>query len=595
MLRLYGFILFYYSLQAVRFARAFRHPVEVISAEGRDVILPINETGVSEIYWIFDKTHIGTTRAEGRIEVKNNKFRGRLHCVDGVSLKISNVTRKDQGTYTANVLEVHPQFHLKVYPVLLDNDINIHANLTNNETCSLALTCLTNASNVTIFWRYPNTSDLYISDRTVHISNVYPNITCKCTAKNPVSNVSRTVTPGQYCHQEGDTSRLQIDECPPWGIVLPIIAFMIIIIIIFLLYKKRKSKNIGTEKDTEVSTICDKVPLAEPSLRQKQLAVYTQLQHVIQLQGKYALGSGSCGEMKHVISQESGDVLLQVDKPGVIEISWVFLNTLIAMTRPHEPVEVKSRQFKNRLYNGTNGSLNITKLTKENQGEFVANLRSGEEECNQNFHLTVYSKLSDGDINIHHNVTRSGTCNVTLTCAIDKKDVSISWKDSMTNTVIRTSTIQVADPYTNSSWTCTVSHPVASVSRTVIPLDFCQNESKWVIVLFAVFTCLSLLAIITLICWKKHNYICTRMKWKRENKLASTSDDPQQTEHVYWDIDHSKACSKTEATARTSNPKIDPVYMTSLRLSGKSAYKRGDLLQGDDSVQMYCDWKTTQE
>ncbi|XP_077320254.1 uncharacterized protein LOC143942743 [Lithobates pipiens] len=184
-----------------------------------------------------------------------------------------------------------------------------------------------------------------------------------------------------------------------------------------------------------------------------------------------------CGEMKHVFSQESGDVLLRVDQPGVTEISWVLRNILIAVTKPHESVEVKSRQFKNRLYNGTNGSLNITKLTKDDQGEFATNIRlDKDEECNQIYNLTIYSKLSDGDIKIHHNVTRNEICNVTLTCAVDKKDVSISWNDSMTNTVMKTSTIQVADPDTNSGWTCTVSHPVASVSRTVIRLDFCQND-----------------------------------------------------------------------------------------------------------------------
>ncbi|XP_073466870.1 uncharacterized protein [Aquarana catesbeiana] len=191
----------------------------------------------------------------------------------------------------------------------------------------------------------------------------------------------------------------------------------------------------------------------------------------------YALCTDLCGEMKQVVSQESGDILLQVDKSGVIEISWVFRNTLIAIAKPHESMEEKSRQFKNRLYNGTDGSLSITKLTKDDQGEFAANIRlDNNYDCIQIYNLTVYSKLSDGDIKIHHNVARSETCNVTLTCAVDKKDVSISWNDSNTNTVMKTLTIQVADPYTNSSWTCTASHPVASVSRTVIPLDFCQND-----------------------------------------------------------------------------------------------------------------------
>ncbi|XP_072284182.1 SLAM family member 5-like, partial [Pyxicephalus adspersus] len=95
--------------------------------------------------------------------------------------------------------------------------------------------------------------------------------------------------------------------------------------------------------------------------------------------------------------------------------------------------------------------------------------------CDQDYNLTVYSKLVNHDVKIHHNITWGETCNVTLTCTVDKKDVSVTWHNSVTGTVWKVPTVQVTDPYINSSWTCTASHPVTSVSKTVLPLDLCQN------------------------------------------------------------------------------------------------------------------------
>ncbi|XP_072283601.1 SLAM family member 8 [Pyxicephalus adspersus] len=277
MLQLSCFILLHSILRA---ALTFQNTVDVISAEERDVILTINEKDKREVFWIFSNNHIATTWLNGKIEIKNHRFTRRLLGMDGGSLKITQVTREDQGTYSADMFGsigddvVHWKFHLKVYPILQYYDINIHVNMISNETCSLALTCLTNLSNANVFWNDPKTNDTYIRDSTLYLYDISPNITYTCTVENPVSNVSKTITPRNYCQEEGHTAHQEIDgSAQKWIVFITIVAFLIFIIPLILYYKRRRRQNLDSLMKEEVSTICDKVPLSEnsPSYAQSQV------------------------------------------------------------------------------------------------------------------------------------------------------------------------------------------------------------------------------------------------------------------------------------------------------------------------------------
>ncbi|XP_072283599.1 SLAM family member 6-like isoform X2 [Pyxicephalus adspersus] len=306
---------------------------------------------------------------------------------------------------------------------------------------------------------------------------------------------------------------------------------------------------------------------------------------------RYALCSDLCGETIQVSGEESGDVLLQVKLvTGITDISWIRQNSVIAVTRPHEAVEPKESHFKNRLNNGTNGSLQIKKLKKADQGLIVANIHKKDlaQNCDQDYNLTVYSKLSNHDIKIHHNITWGGTCNVTLTCIVDKKDVSVAWNNSVIGTVWKVPTVQVTDPYINSSWTCTASHPVTSVSKTVLPLDLCQNEDTWKLIICLIPGILLSLMIVAAIifCFRK-KIKNIWIKWYRKDRLTSASNDPQQPDSIYWEIDQSKeVCGKAGTASRAGN-QIDTVYMTAMHLPLKPTSRRGELLQ--DDIEMYCD------
>ncbi|XP_075463852.1 SLAM family member 9-like [Ascaphus truei] len=191
----------------------------------------------------------------------------------------------------------------------------------------------------------------------------------------------------------------------------------------------------------------------------------------------------TCGDIRHVVGREGGDVTLQVDQTAIKDISWVQSKSLkhIATTKPDVSVDIRDRLYKERLYSWPNASLHITHLTSEDQGTYTADIRSEKEEneCTQLYDLRVYKKLSSEDINIHHQVTGSVTCNVTLTCTVSGPDVTRTWYDSNSREInVTNHTLHVYNPDTHRNYTCTARNPVSYTSRTVIPWKYCEEEGR---------------------------------------------------------------------------------------------------------------------
>ncbi|XP_068111030.1 SLAM family member 9-like [Hyperolius riggenbachi] len=256
-----------------------------------------------------------------------------------------------------------------------------------------------------------------------------------------------------------------------------------------------------------------------------------------------------CRPMKHLSGMVSGDVLLQVDEVQIKDISWIVNRKHIATTKPGQPVDIKALQFKNRLFNGTNGSLRVTNLTNADQGEFAANIFLMEDgkECTLLYNLTVYSKLTASDIQIDHNITWNETCSVTLTCTVRKTDSLVSWRNSV-NGYVTKSTLQIMYPDVNSSWTCTAWNPATNVSKSVTPMTFClssktENKHSVLIPIF-VLGLLVLSITISVLVWcsrRKQQGNQTKQRWKRKFKLPTARSVPKQADYSYCEIEQLKA------------------------------------------------------
>uniref|UniRef100_A0A8C5QWH2 Ig-like domain-containing protein n=1 Tax=Leptobrachium leishanense TaxID=445787 RepID=A0A8C5QWH2_9ANUR len=196
------------------------------------------------------------------------------------------------------------------------------------------------------------------------------------------------------------------------------------------------------------------------------------------------LCQASCGDKQTVIGAEGGDVLLPVHQIGVEEVTWVSVNGInnFARTEPGGFLRIRDNRYEDRLYGTTDGSLNLTKLTREDQGEYRASILSnpGNRICVQLYNLTVFRRLSEKDIGITLvNVTGNGTCAVALLCAVNGSGVTISWRRSHDREIHGINDfLHVPDPETNHSFTCIAQNPVSNASRTVTPREYCQPESR---------------------------------------------------------------------------------------------------------------------
>ncbi|XP_075049368.1 SLAM family member 9-like isoform X2 [Mixophyes fleayi] len=243
------YILMVTYLQTIFSGQVCKKLVHLSVEEGKNALLQINETEVEEISWILHTNHIATTMPDKPISVKDRKLKRWLHSLTDGSLKMINVTRHNEGSYTANIFkksEEHctQRYRLKVYPRLSEQDVYISVNVSINETCGMTLTCTVNGSDVKIFWSENGTA---VTNRTLNLYGIRPSISYKCIAKNPVSRVSKTVTPWTYCPEETNISQLQLSGSP--GILTALLCIAVVIIagaifVAFTLVKKRKAKKL---------------------------------------------------------------------------------------------------------------------------------------------------------------------------------------------------------------------------------------------------------------------------------------------------------------------------------------------------------------
>ncbi|XP_063295392.1 SLAM family member 5-like [Pelobates fuscus] len=181
---------------------------KVFGAVSGEVVLPLNQTAIKDIAWVIANIHFATTRPDGEIDIRYNRYEGRLYGTADGSLNFTKLTSEDQGEYTAYILTgpkikfCEQQYDLRIFRKLLSEDMEILPSVTRNGTCSVILFCMVNGSDVNITWISSNSTEINVVNGSLHITDT--NNIFTCTAKNPVSTISRTVNPQRYCR--GDVS-----------------------------------------------------------------------------------------------------------------------------------------------------------------------------------------------------------------------------------------------------------------------------------------------------------------------------------------------------------------------------------------------------
>ncbi|XP_044128694.1 uncharacterized protein LOC122922222 isoform X1 [Bufo gargarizans] len=103
----------------------------------------------------------------------------------------------------------------------------------------------------------------------------------------------------------------------------------------------------------------------------------------------------TCGDTRHVESNVGGEVMLPVQQTEIQDITWMSSRdkNIFAVTEPGKPVVIRSMFYNGRINVTDNGTLIITKLTREDQGIYKGSvLRRISGQCAQFYNLTVYEE-----------------------------------------------------------------------------------------------------------------------------------------------------------------------------------------------------------
>ncbi|XP_040189667.1 SLAM family member 5-like isoform X2 [Rana temporaria] len=223
----------------------------ITGAVGGAVTLPVGRTEVKSFVWSFvGKDGSIATTSGGSTSILQEQYEGRLSSTSDGSLIINELKQEDQGTYLAQISRQKCFYHLTVFSNLTAEDVTISSNVTVNETCVVILTCSANGSDVTVTWKNLNSSDINQTENVVFVSSRNVNFTYICTAKNPVSEVSKTVHPWRYCQKEKTDVR-QSEQRTVFGFAAVSFVVFIIIVVFFVWRhhrKRKKCENLNEER-----------------------------------------------------------------------------------------------------------------------------------------------------------------------------------------------------------------------------------------------------------------------------------------------------------------------------------------------------------
>ncbi|KAM3920495.1 CD48 antigen-like [Leptodactylus fuscus] len=200
---------------------------------------------------------------------------------------------------------------------------------------------------------------------------------------------------------------------------------------------------------------------------------------------KCTLCDGSCGHKSHVVGAEGSDVILQVDPHGVVgDITWFTSGNHFATSESGKDLKIRDNRYQGKVYSMEDGSLLLRNLSEKDQGTYIAStLKSTsrkEELCALIYDLRVYEVIQEENIQIDYEVSRTETCNITLSCTGRGSDVTITWESSIGNDInVSSSVVQVQSPDPKAIYTCTVRNPVTSASKSVTPWEYCKEGKQW--------------------------------------------------------------------------------------------------------------------
>ncbi|XP_036058335.1 SLAM family member 5 [Onychomys torridus] len=232
---------------------------------GESVTFPLNiqePQKVKNIAWTSESSVAFVQPRKGAppsVIVTQNIYEGRIAVIDqNYDLVIRDLRMKDAGTYKADINEENTtttttrRYHLHIYPRLGKPKITQSLITSANNFCNVTLTCSVEKEekNVTYTWspsgEKSNVLQIFESPKD-------QNLTYTCTAQNPVSNSSLSVTARQLC-TDNPSDHLHPAMLPSGLAALLLLTLIPFSVFLFHLYKRRQ-KRMNLEGDVSKGTI----------------------------------------------------------------------------------------------------------------------------------------------------------------------------------------------------------------------------------------------------------------------------------------------------------------------------------------------------
>lgn len=186
-------------------------------------------------------------------------YKGRIEVIgQNYDLVIRDLRMEDAGTYKADINEENPEktitkiYHLHIYRRLKKPEITQSLISSLNNTCNVTLTCSVEKEEKDVTYSWSPSGEKSNVLQMFH-SPMDPKLTYTCTAQNPVSNSSESVTVQQSCT---DTPRFHPRHAVlPGGLaMLSLLILIPVLALLFHLYKRRKDR-IVLEDDVSKKTV----------------------------------------------------------------------------------------------------------------------------------------------------------------------------------------------------------------------------------------------------------------------------------------------------------------------------------------------------
>lgn len=222
---------------------------------GESVTLPVNiEDGqkIKNIAWTSKSSVAFVTPKVGghEVTVTQDIYKGRLEVTNQTyNLIIRNLRMEDAGTYKADINEENREktitkiYHLQIYSRLAKPKITKSSIPSLNNTCNVTLTCSVEEEEKNVMYSWSPSGEESNVLQIFH-SPMDQKLTYTCTASNPVSNNSDSVTVQQPCTDS--PSFHPYHGVLPGGLAaLSLLMLIPVVALLFHLYKRRRADDVS--------------------------------------------------------------------------------------------------------------------------------------------------------------------------------------------------------------------------------------------------------------------------------------------------------------------------------------------------------------